>query len=83
MVPVRAALPDREPVDVGFARTDAVEAQPGTPSMLARQNDAVPVDRRVLVQRVGHAQRNRVAFVHRSVGAGTDPLTVKATREHP
>ena len=48
VVPVGAALHDVEAVLVGLATVDAVEAQPGHAVHVGRQQDAVPVDRRLL-----------------------------------
>ena len=74
VIPVGAALLDREAVVVGRARLDAGEAEPGHAVHVGRQDDAVPVNRGVLVECVGHAQPHRVAFApaqqrprHRSV----------------
>ena len=56
VVPVGAGLPDREFVDEGLARLDAREADPRDAVHLERQQNAMPVDRGVLVQRIGHRQ---------------------------
>src|SRR3546814_5904937 len=48
VVPVGAALHDVEAVMVGLAAVDAVEAQPGHAVHVRRQQDAVPVDRRLV-----------------------------------
>ena len=50
VVPVGAALPHAEAIRVGLARVDAVEAQAGHAVHVGRQQDAVPVDRRVFTR---------------------------------
>ncbi len=63
VVPVGAGLLESEPVLVGLARGDAVEAQAGHAVHVGRQQDAVPVDRGgVALQGVGHAHVDGVAF---------------------
>ena len=63
VVPVRARLPHLEAIHVGLARTNAVEAETWHAVHVRGQENAVPVNRRVLVERVRHAQRDRVAFL--------------------
>src|SRR3546814_6967674 len=48
VVPVGAALHDVDAVMVGLAAVDAVEAQTGHAVHVRRQQDAVPVDRRLV-----------------------------------
>ena len=53
VIPEGARLLDRELVDEGFTRPDAGEADAGHAVHLERDEQAVPVDRGVLVQGVG------------------------------
>ena len=62
VVPVAAALLHLEAIGKGLAGWDAVEADAGYAVHLVRQDDAVPVDRRVLAQAVGHAHGHGVAL---------------------
>ena len=55
VIPVGAALPDDEPIRVSFARSNAVEAKSRHPVLIRRQQNAVPVNRRILVECVGHS----------------------------
>src|SRR5581483_6037283 len=62
VVPVRARLPHFEAIHVGLAWAYAVEAETWDSIHVRRQENAVPVNRRVLVQRVRHTHRDRVAL---------------------
>ena len=62
VVPVGAVLTDRELVDEGLARPDAREADARHAIHLERQQQAVPVDRGVLVQGVGHRETGVLTF---------------------
>ena len=81
VVPVGAGLAHAEAIRVGRAGADAVEAETGDAVHVGGQEDAVPVNRRVVVERVRHAQRDRVAFApakqrprQRPVDRQRDPL---------
>ena len=64
VIPVRARLPDLKPIDVGLARSDAVEAEARNAVHVRGKQDAVPMNRRVVfTQRVRDTQRDRVAFL--------------------
>lgn len=62
MVPVGAVLPHAVPVGEGFAGTDAWKADTRHAIHVGGQQNAVPVDRGVLVESVGHPQRHRLAL---------------------
>ena len=62
VVPVRARLPHLEAIHVRLARTNAMEAETWHAVHIRGQQDAVPVNRRVLVERIRHAQSDRVTF---------------------
>ena len=62
VIPVGAVLTDRELVDEGLARPDAREADARHAIHLEGQQHAVPVDRSVLVQGVGHRQTGVLAL---------------------
>ena len=70
VIPERARLAHLEAVGVGLSGTDAVKAQAWHAIHVSRQDDAVPVDRGVLVpEPVGDAHRDRIALApshHRS-----------------
>ncbi|MNJ36596.1 hypothetical protein D3C77_313900 [compost metagenome] len=74
VIPVGARLLQRELIDEGLARLDAGEADPRHPVHLERQQQAVPVDRRVLVQRVGHRQAHVLALAHPQQGRGQEAV---------
>ena len=63
VIPVGPALPHLEPVKVCLARTDAFEAQAGNTVHVGGQQDAMPVNGCVFLQRVGDAQRHRVPLL--------------------
>ncbi len=56
VIPERPRLLDRELVDEGLARLDAGETDARHAIHLEREQKAVPVDRGVLIQGVGHRQ---------------------------
>jgi hypothetical protein len=69
VIPVRAALPRVEAVGERLAGRYAVKAHARHPVHVRRQQDAVPMNRRVGGERVVHAQDDGVAFAeaqHRS-----------------
>ena len=70
VIPVGAALTHREPVLPGSACRYPVKAQPRHAVHVRGQQDAVPMDRAVLGQRVVHAQRHGVAFAPAQHGRG-------------
>jgi len=63
VVPVGARLHDRELVDERLARLDAGEAYARHAIHVEGQDQAVPVDRGVLVQIVGHRDAGDLAFL--------------------
>ena len=63
VIPVGAGLDDVELVVEGRARHDAGEADAGNAVHLERHEQAVPVDRAVLVERVRDAQADALAFL--------------------
>ena len=74
VVPVRAALTDREPIREGFTGRDAGEADSRYSIHLGWQNEAVPVDRGDLSQAVGDAQRNCIALSYAQERRGHLPI---------
>ena len=78
VVPVGARLADRELVDEGLAGLDAGEADARHAVHLERHEQAMPVDRGVLVQRVGDREPDALAFLQPDQRAGTVPLMVTA-----
>ena len=62
VIPVGAGLDDREGVGEGLARLDPVEADRRHAVLLIRQDQAMPVDRGVLVEIVGDVERHLFAF---------------------
>ena len=60
VVPVGAGLRDRIAIDERFARRNAGERDAWHAVHLERQQNAVPVDRRRLVQLVAHAEGDRL-----------------------
>ena len=62
VVPVRAGLPDLETVGESRARLDAGEAHHRHAVHILRQQDAVPVDRGVLVEAVDDVDRHLLAL---------------------
>ena len=62
VIPVRPPLTHREPVRVRVSRSNAVEAQPRHAVHVGGHQDAVPVNRRILAERIGHAQGDGVPF---------------------
>ena len=65
VIPVRAALADPEAVDERLTGPNPVEAQPRYAVHVGGQQDAVPVNGRLVAQPVGHPHRDRVAFTAR------------------
>ena len=63
VIPVSAGLPDGKFVRKGRARLDPREADPGNAVHLERQQHAVPVDRTILGQRIGHCEADVLAFL--------------------
>ena len=72
VVPVGASLLQREAVLEGRARRDAGEAHPRHAVHVEGHEQAVPVDRRPLVQRVVHAQRDVLPLPHADERRGQD-----------
>ena len=62
VVPVRAGLPHFEAIHVGLTWANAVEAETRDSVHVRGQENAVPMNGRVLVERVRHTQRDRVAL---------------------
>ena len=84
VVPEGAALPHREAVGVALAGPDTREAvaDVGHAVLAARQDDAVPVDRAVFGEVVGHPEGDRIPFApaqhrrgHRAVDGGRVALS--------
>ncbi|MNS31469.1 hypothetical protein D3C72_635260 [compost metagenome] len=68
VIPIGARLLDRELIDKGLARLDAGEADARHAVHLERQQQAVPVDRGVLVQGIGHRQSHVLPLAHPQQG---------------
>ncbi|MNS85645.1 hypothetical protein D3C72_1195180 [compost metagenome] len=83
VIPVGARLPDRELIDKGLARLDAWEADPRHPVHLERQQQAVPVDRGVLVQGVRHRQAHVLALAHPQQGRGQQAVDGEGVARSP
>ncbi|KIT99862.1 hypothetical protein QU38_02850, partial [Staphylococcus aureus] len=62
VIPIGAVLPDRKRVQERRARRDAGEGNAGYAIELGRQDQAVPVDRAVLVERILDAQADILSF---------------------
>ena len=76
VIPVSARLPDGKFVRKGRARLDPREADAGNAVHLERQQHAVPVDRTILGQRIGHCEADVLAFLeanNRPGGCTVDP----------
>ncbi len=70
VIPVGARLLQRKLIDKGLARLDAGEADARHTVHLERQQQAMPMDRGVLVQCVGDRQAHVLAFAHPQHGGG-------------
>ena len=70
VVPVRAGLPDREAIDERLAGLDAGKTDAGHAVHIEGQDDAVPVDGRVLLQGVRNPQDGFFAFAEAEERAG-------------
>ena len=62
VIPVGPRLDDRELVDEGLPRRDAGEAHAGHAIHLKRDEEAMPVDGALFLQRVGHRNPRALAF---------------------
>jgi len=69
-IPISASLSDLEAVGKSPARRDAVEAHAWDAIHRALQDDAVPVDRSLHFEAVGHGQGHHVAFAPAQRRAG-------------
>ena len=74
VVPVGAALFDAEAVLVHSIRCDASKTEAGHAVHVGWQQDAVPVDRRILRQAIVHSQRHGVAFTPAQQRTGNTPV---------
>ena len=74
VIPVRAALTDGKAILEGLARANSVKAQARHAVHVRGQQDAVPVDRADLGERVPHADRHRVALAPAQHGPGQRPV---------
>ena len=62
VIPVGTGLPDLEPIGEGLTRPDAAKAHHRHAVHLVGHEDAVPVDRRILLQAIGDVHRHVLAF---------------------
>src|SRR3546814_11470449 len=69
MVPVRARLFDRELINEGRLWLDARKAHAGYPVHLERQDQAVPMERRVLVKCVLDCDPHSLSFLEADQGS--------------
>ena len=74
MPPIGAALADREVVGEPFAGTDTGKAHPRNTVELERDEQAVPVDRAVLGERVGDVEPRLLAFAQSHQRPGNRPV---------
>ncbi len=77
-----AALGERELVDEGLARSDMRLGEPADTVHAVRQQHAVPVNRGVLGQAVGHEDANLVAFDRLDGRAGRLAVVAPQVRLH-
>ena len=70
VVPIGPRLADRELIDEGLAGLDARKADARHAIILKRQQQAVPMDRRVLGERVGNRKADVLAFLEANQRAG-------------
>ncbi|MNS77115.1 hypothetical protein D3C72_1106890 [compost metagenome] len=83
VIPIGARLLQRELIDEGLARLDAGEADPRHAVHLERQQQAVPVDRGVLVQGVRHRQAHVLALAHPQQGRGQQAVDGEGVARSP
>src|SRR3546814_12726638 len=69
VIPEGAGMSDRELVDEGFTRANAGEAHAGHAVHLERHQDAMPVDRGILFERVGYRDRSEERRVGKECGS--------------